>query len=179
MLLDAPFSADDPRVLEAVEKQYLYGTMKDVLKNIEKDILDIIKSVMKCKRLEVKYPDLIPTMQLIIIALARLNKRYFSENDMKLLEVFRRRCHIEVRNFMDMFDNQDASGYGRVASSLLGALYALNPPTAKHNSAADILGQPDDAWTAVIGTVLETMDSIEKMGPLFKKKNGKGSGDKT
>ncbi len=176
MPLDAPFSADDPQVLEVVEKQCLYGTTKDVLKNIEKNILDIIKDVLRRRRLEVEYPDSIPTIQLIIIALARLNMRYFSENDMKLLEIFRRRCHIEVRNFMDTFDYHDTSGYGRAASSLLGALYAMNPPTTKNNGATDVRGQPDDTWTKVIGTVLATMDSIERIELLSKKKNGKKSG---
>lgn len=173
MSLDAPFSADDPRVLEAVEKQYLYGSTKDVLKNIENDIFEIINVVMRCRRLELEYPDNIPTIQLITIALIQLNKRYFSEGDVKLLEAFRRRCHKKIWNFMDVFEYHDSSGYGKAASSLLGALYVMNPPRLGNEGMSDSLGQPDSPLATVIGAVLESIDAMERAKPLSRKKNGK------
>lgn len=127
MALDHQFSGRDPQVIEAVENQYLYGRTKDVLHVLEKDTLDVVRGVMRSHRLEIDYPDSIPILDLISIAMEGLSKRHFSESEMKLLDVFKRRMHVAIDQLLDVFDPRN-SEYGRVASRVMTALYSLNPP---------------------------------------------------
>lgn len=171
MSLDNRFSENDPAVLEAVEKQYLYGRTKEVLRNLEKDTLDIFEEVMRCHRLDRDYPNYIPTLELISVALASLRKRYFSESEMKMLEVFKRRIRSGIDKFLDIFDAHE-SEYGRAASSLATALHSLNPFLLNDR---DFLTMKDGIATEVIGGVLNTMDNIDDItsyiGKKFKRKD--------
>lgn len=171
MSLNHHFSKEDPRVLEAVEKQYLYGRTKDVLKNFEKDILDIVKDIERCKRLEIELPDRFSEIQLIIVALSRLNKRHFSKGDMQVLAVLKRRCHTALNELMDMLDLHDTDGYARAASNLLGALYAVNPPLIdKHGLDGTLLTDEESITSRVLGKVLDTLDSIEDTEAKWREK---------
>lgn len=166
MSLDHHFSEKDPAVLEAVEKQYLYGRTKDVLQNIEKDILGIVKNVMRCHRLEIDYPDSIPTLELISVALVSLRNRHFSESEMKLLDVFKRRIRLAIDQLLDVFDPYD-SEYGMMASKLMSALYSLNPQVL---SDRDFLTESDGVGAKVIEGTLNAIDIIEDTASAVRSK---------
>lgn len=157
MALDHYFSEKDPQVVEAVEKQYLYGRTKEVLQNIEKDILTIVKEVMRAHRLEIEYPDYVSTLQLITVALTGLRKRPFSESEMKLLDVFKRKITAAMNQLLDVFEAHE-SPYGRAASGLHNALYSLNPPDLKDR---DFLMEKDGISMKVIEGVLSAMDAVD------------------
>ena len=77
------FSERDPRVIDAVENQYLYGRTKDTVKNLEKDIIEITKDITRSIRLEIDFPDRLSEVELITVALSQLRKKHFSEDDSK------------------------------------------------------------------------------------------------
>ncbi len=166
MSADHHFSEKDPAVLEAVEKQYLYGRTKDVLQNIEKDVLGILKDVMRCHRLEMDYLDSVSTLELISVALVRLRERHFSESEMKLLVVFKRRIRFAIDQFLDVFHFSD-SEYGRTASRLMSALYSLNTQVL---SARDFLTESDGMGAKVIEGALNTIDIIESIAAAVRSK---------
>ncbi len=157
MSFDNHFSENDPQVLEAVEKQYLYGRTKDVLRNVENDILDIVQEVVRCHRLEIEYPNYSPTLELISIALVGLRKRHFSGSEMKLLDVSKRRICREMDRLLDIFDPRE-SEYGRVSSRLVSALHSLNPFIS---DGRDILTERDGVNAQFIEGMLSVIDTVE------------------
>ncbi len=156
MALDHYFSEKDPQVIDAVEKQYLYGRTKDVLQNLEKDTLTIVKEVLRAHRLEMDYPDHASTLQLIAAALSSLKKRPFSESEMKLLDVFKRKISNAMNQLLNIFEAHD-SEYGRAASGLYNALYSLNPPDLKDR---DLLTIRAGITTGIIEGVLNTIETV-------------------
>ncbi|MCX6734000.1 MAG: hypothetical protein NTX63_04290 [Candidatus Peregrinibacteria bacterium] len=177
MALDHYFSEKDPQVLEAVEKQYLYGRTKDVLQNIEKDILTIVKEVMRAHRLEIEYPDHVSTLQLIAVALTGLRERPFSEDEMKLLNVFKRKISAAMNQLLDVFEAHE-SPYGRAASGLHNALYSLNPPDLKEH---DFSTDEHKISMKVIEGVLGAMDAVDStvgtVASKFKRKRDDNTRD--
>jgi|GEM_PF-4876334 len=157
MALDHHFPEKDQHVMEAVENQYLYGRTKDVLQHIENDILTIVKAVMRAHRLEIEYPDRASTLQLIAVALTSLKRRPFSESEMRLLDVFRRKIGTAMNQLLDIFEARDSS-YGRAASALYNALYSLNPPDLKSR---DFLPDEDGISIKVIEGLLDAMEFVD------------------
>lgn len=172
------FSERDPRVIDAVENQYLYGRTKDTLKNLEKDIIEITKDITRSIRLEIDFPDRLSEVELITVALSQLRKKHFSEDDSKELKVFKKRIHLAINALTDILDTYDISGYRDAMSRLLGAMYSINPLGLDNSVKSDIGIQQDTVAVKVLDGVLGAINIVENAGDRWKEKREKAAAKK-
>lgn len=178
MSLDRPFLEKDSQVIDAVENQYLYGRTKNVLKNLEKDIIEITKDITRSIRLEIDFPDRLPEIELIAVALTQLRKRHFSEDDSRELKAFKKRIHLAINNLTDILDTYDGSGYKNAISRLLGAIYSVNPLEFDDSARNNVAIQQDTVAVKVLDGVLSTLDVIGSAGERWREKREKAAAKK-